>query len=944
MEKVLDDMKKCYGCTACLNICPADAIYMKVNEDGFTEPVIRSDKCIDCNACKKVCPVNKRVYGNNTSPKVFCMASDKETLYNSSSGGAFSLLAECFLSEGGYVAGAAFTDDFEVEHRIISDITELDDIRRSKYLQSDQGDTYSKVKHILESGGRVLYSGCPCQIAGLNNFLGKTYEGLVNIDVLCHGVPSKKYYREYVEEICGSDNVSSVEMRRRDGWGSHFKITKKNGDEICHVSNRDVFLKGFHNDLYNRDSCHGCAFSRLPRQGDITLGDFWPVKKLKIGEIYEKKSSICLLNTTKGEDLWNRSLEKTEKQISYKELTEKYGIEKFNSNIYEPSIKNDTVNKEIFKDKHKKTGFTEAVLKTLYDYNVGLILFMSDNYGSTATNYALYTAVEEMGYSPVILDNLCAIEGVSKNFAKGRLALSSKILEKDDRKSVNAMCESFILGSDQSLNWDFSITKKYMEYILMAFASDEKRKIAYAASLGKERYNVDPEIVKIYKHLLKRFTAVSVREDYAVNMCKKLFETDATHVIDPVFLIDKEKYINIAKESQIDFNEKYLLAYIRDPNERKRQLILEMSEYYGVKPVIVCDAFMYAKVKRILNTDAVIEKIEFIDWIAYYYNASYVITDSFHGTCFSVIFEKEFVSIKAGAKARFDSLEKILDSGTKRNAFIYNDVSELPGNDEVFHKRDFSEINKLIAREVTKSKKWLKDSLQADMSGCKTRTDTDILVDYTNVLRLRNSARDIVKKYGYHEYLETDIKRHIKSGKTFLEAVYLVHGINEYPKHDLVSVTDIKKYFTDIMGDINYYLCISCKDSCATYWDDLIKKTKLPLSLEPATHTSYVAIVNGERVLFEEASKDCIYKDHTITYRSISSGQAVIKAFHVMLVSQRYDTNKQFQKSEIRVNNLDYSMNKRGLNFVLIDVKQGGVVDSFYIDLHADGNMKIIRR
>ena len=168
-------MENCYGCGACCNVCPAGAIDMKENKEGFLEPFIDEEKCISCEKCKKVCPSVNCLYSNDPEPDIFAFSAEEKILYNSSSGGIFSFLAEYILQAGGYVVGAAYDSQFLVNHVMIHSIEELDKIRRSKYLQSATGDTYKKTKELLEMGEYVLYSGCPCQIAGLLRFLGKDY-------------------------------------------------------------------------------------------------------------------------------------------------------------------------------------------------------------------------------------------------------------------------------------------------------------------------------------------------------------------------------------------------------------------------------------------------------------------------------------------------------------------------------------------------------------------------------------------------------------------------------------------------------------------------------------------------------------------------------------------------------------------------------------------------
>lgn len=205
--RLLENMEQCYGCGACVNKCPFNAISMKMNSEGFWEPVVDMTLCIDCGVCKNVCPAIYASSNNTENPAVYGFASEEKVLLQSSSGGAFTIMAEYVLENGGAVVGAAFDEYFAVKHVVITDLKDLDELRLSKYLQSDQQLCYSQTLELLETEKTVLYSGCPCQIAGLYNFLGKTYENLVTVDLLCHGVPSPLIFKEYLENRWGGAKI-----------------------------------------------------------------------------------------------------------------------------------------------------------------------------------------------------------------------------------------------------------------------------------------------------------------------------------------------------------------------------------------------------------------------------------------------------------------------------------------------------------------------------------------------------------------------------------------------------------------------------------------------------------------------------------------------------------------------------------------------------------------
>ena len=736
MISVLEDMKKCYGCTACMNICPAAAISMKTDGEGFRMPIIDREKCVDCGMCRKVCPSLNAVYDNSDTPEIYGISADPDTLYDSSSGGAFTLLAEEILRRGGAVAGAAYDEDFGVHHVIITDRQDLDLIRRSKYSQSDQEDCYSRAKELLEAGTPVLYSGTPCQIAGLKCFLGKDYPSLITADLICHGIPSPELYKKHLAELAASadpafsegsaedalDKVSSVEMRERKGWGTCFSVTLKDGTEITRKGSRDLFIKAFLLHLCMRRTCHGCAFARVPRQSDITIGDLWDARKKHLGSPYEEKSSIVLVNSAKGKEFWDSAVRSAERSVSVMSFG-KEDVRDFNNNIYEPSADEDTALRDRFYENMKEMPFSEAVLKTLYQYDTGLVMHLGNNYGSIATNYALYKSIEKLGKRPVMLDSLVPGKGnMAKEFAAKHFERSSRILEKGDYRSCGILCDNFVLGSDQSLNWDLRHNIKHLEYMLLSFTPPEKRRIAYAPSFGSLREEIeDKGLRKAYASMLSRFSAFSVREEAGLKMSRELFSRDAELVSDPVFLLDRSDWLKLAEESEKKPEPGYLLAYILEPSEKKTELIEKLARECGLRALVLGDA------GSIGNKDTTFEY-----WLSCFAGADRIITDSFHGTCFSMIFGKPFISIKARQKDRFGRLAEVAgESGSK--SFLESE--DEAGPEAGFAAPDYDEIADNLMRESEKSLGWLRDALEAPLPKAQGDTPPDLLVDYIRLLK-----------------------------------------------------------------------------------------------------------------------------------------------------------------------------------------------------------------
>ncbi len=308
--------EECTACAACRNICPRSAIRMEEDSRGFLHPIVHSDKCIECRLCEKICPVlNKSRSTSIFEPMVFAAwHSDKDIRISSSSGGAFSAFAEKTLNEGGVVFGAAWDGVEKVRHIGIEKAEDLGLLRKSKYVQSDIGDTFQRVKEILKSGRKVLFSGTPCQVGGLYGFLGNMdISHLTTIDFICHGVPSSAVYRSYLEYI-GSKYGSSVSMVnfRDKSLGVETNLLLKvglvNGKTKRLVFDDNSFYRGFVGNVYLRESCHRCGFNKLPRIADISMADYRGLgKNLKFGNIGDRPLGFTglIVNSQNGLNLLN---------------------------------------------------------------------------------------------------------------------------------------------------------------------------------------------------------------------------------------------------------------------------------------------------------------------------------------------------------------------------------------------------------------------------------------------------------------------------------------------------------------------------------------------------------------------------------------------------------------------------------------------------------------
>lgn len=323
----LKNKQDCCGCSACAQRCPKQCISMQMDNEGFLYPQVDISKCIDCHLCEKVCPVINQ-YEARTPLNVYAAKnSDDEVRHQSSSGGIFTLLAEQTIKDGGVVFGACWDKEWNVKHDSVDNISDLYRFRSSKYLQSVIGDNYLKAEHFLKTGRKVMFTGTPCQIAGIKHFLRKEYDNLLTVEVICHSVPSPGVWQQYLTTRLNTlkwekSDIRNISFRdKKTGWKTYsFVIENKDGNSFIELSSKNAFMRGFLADLYTRPSCHACPAKQLKSGSDITLGDFWSIESLMPEIDDDKGVSAIIVNSDKGKQvLHNINVELHE--VQYDELT-----------------------------------------------------------------------------------------------------------------------------------------------------------------------------------------------------------------------------------------------------------------------------------------------------------------------------------------------------------------------------------------------------------------------------------------------------------------------------------------------------------------------------------------------------------------------------------------------------------------------------------------------
>ena len=331
------DKTKCCGCSACFNICSKEAIKMEYDsEEGFLYPQVDDAICIKCGLCLKVCPIINNKKENKILEVYGTKNKNVDEQLKSSSGGMFSIFANYALDNNGIVFGASFDSNWKVIHKYINRKEDLDDLRRSKYVQSDINITYKQTKQFLEENKLVLFTGTPCQIAGLKSYLQKDYYKLITVDIICFQVASPLVWDKFLKENFNTDSIKKIDFRDKlYGWDKSimslslknnekypklpviYNLTQKNKIKILLSATNYAlsYRKGCLSGLFSRSSCHDCSF-KGDRYSDFTIGDFWGVNKI-LPKMYDKNGvSVITINSLKGKEIF----EKIKTNIEYEKI------------------------------------------------------------------------------------------------------------------------------------------------------------------------------------------------------------------------------------------------------------------------------------------------------------------------------------------------------------------------------------------------------------------------------------------------------------------------------------------------------------------------------------------------------------------------------------------------------------------------------------------------
>lgn len=551
---------------------------------------------------------------------------NKETVKKSSSGGFFSLLANYVIENKGVVFGATFDEDFNV---VISHTeNDFSGMLGSKYVKSSTKNSFAECKDFLENGRTVLYSGTPCQIVGLKAYLKKEYDNLITMDVICHGSPVAEIWQHYLKSF--NKEIESINFRdKRESWEQfHLTIKFKDGTEFSENHHKNKYMKLFLENKILTEPCYKCQNCKNSK-ADFSVGDAWAAP-FKDNKFNDHQGTSCVISRTAKS---NAIFDKLKSKMLCETVNEAY------------------LNKSVgYVHNYTKPADCDRIKKGILEPKIAMVTIPGhENVGNTLQAYALQSKIKE------ILPK-STIEVIDQKYKK--INDFYKINVNYVSNTFNNSYDITIVGSDQI--WTDA---KYPSYYGVSFndrflINNKSRKIVYAASFGKHNLKFKPEEINRIKQSLKNVSFVSTRELSGKIICKHYFGyNNSIGVLDPTMLYDKEFYLKSINEIEIE-NKSGIFVYVLDKNEIWNKTIKYVSNKLE-QPILPYDG----SVENFIHNMNV---------------ATCVLTDSYHGTVFSLIFNNPFITLRNVKRGndRFDDLSIRFDLN---NRFV-NNIQEIEFN------------------------------------------------------------------------------------------------------------------------------------------------------------------------------------------------------------------------------------------------------------------------
>lgn len=383
----LQKKEDCCGCSACARRCPKHCITMKSDNEGFLYPHIDTAACNNCGLCEKICPMAKPMEPQKPLQTFAACNNNEEIRSKSSSGGVFTLLAEKTITEGGVVFGVKFDEEWMPRFDYSETIEGIAPFRGSKYVQAITGEAFTQAEKFLKEGRKVLFSGIPCHIAALKGFLRKDYDNLITMDIICHGVPSPKIWKQYLLQKSDKREITDINFRDKStGWKRYsISIYMQEGEKAIKTSelfHSNSYMKIFLNDVILRPTCYQCPFKNNRSNSDITIGDCWGIDRHNPQADDDKGMCAVLINSSKGKDFYpTHGIKNIE-----------YGFEQIidGNPAYEHSPKVHRNRNRFFRETEKNKNLEEAIEKALRPKLRRLIKRKIKKLSKTCLNYILH--------------------------------------------------------------------------------------------------------------------------------------------------------------------------------------------------------------------------------------------------------------------------------------------------------------------------------------------------------------------------------------------------------------------------------------------------------------------------------------------------------------------------------------------------------------------------
>lgn len=673
---------KCTGCGACMNVCPRCAIKMVARKGYFVYPEIDNARCNKCGLCLKKCPSAPPAHpGMRTDgdfPLIYgAYVRDDNIRKESSSGGIFTALAEYVLKRGGVVCGAAFAKQgTEVSHIIVEKLSDLSQLRGSKYVQSATGLIYRDCLELLKKGRSLLFVGTPCQVAAFKAVVDcqRWKEQLLTVDLLCAGVAPQNLFTQYVNAITNgqSETAYGIKMRDKSPGGWHdWCHTIMYRDGVYHsVKTQDPYYRAMKARLSARKSCWNCRYAQIPRQGDFTIGDLWGVAETALHITDEKGVSAICVNNEKA----SRILQEIRPSLALLERVEIDAVGATNNlrvHCYPHP------NYERFWDYLRGGGdFISAVEKftTLAD-GIAILNFHDSrgNYGSALTGFAMQEIIRKMvGFAPV---HISLWDGFKEEISDLRDFTKENILETRPcwsdslLRNYNKYFQTFIVGPDvvwKNCGYFGNFNKFFFDFVefsknIASYAPSFKTKTMTDFVVGKGEVEVSPEQILERKRLLKRFTHISVREDFGVDICRDIFDVNAELVLDPTLLLDAEDYMKLTRFASEEITSETIVTYFLNRSNMSSGVAEALEDGRPVKNMISGGDYSDLYRGQGLHRTGV----KMADWLRLIHDCKCLVTDSYHGMIFAIVFRKPFILIRHSKESltvshKLDSLLKLL--------------------------------------------------------------------------------------------------------------------------------------------------------------------------------------------------------------------------------------------------------------------------------------------